>query len=69
MDASDSENASVVGPLCTPLDLLADRMEFTAAQPRDLVALFQSSAYGSGEPAKVLEPVGARGSTSLTDSS
>ena len=40
------ESASVVGPLCTPLDLLADRMELPAAQEGDLVVVFQSGAYG-----------------------
>ncbi len=40
------EIASVVGPLCTPLDLLADRMDLPAAEPGDLVVVFQSGAYG-----------------------
>jgi diaminopimelate decarboxylase len=40
------ESASVVGPLCTPLDLLADRMELPVAEPGDLVVVFQSGAYG-----------------------
>jgi diaminopimelate decarboxylase len=40
------EVASVVGPLCTPLDLLADRMELAEAHPGDLVVVFQSGAYG-----------------------
>ena len=40
------ETASVVGPLCTPLDLLADRMELAEARPGDLVVVFQSGAYG-----------------------
>lgn len=40
------EIASVVGPLCTPLDLLADRMELAHAEPGDLVAVMQSGAYG-----------------------
>jgi diaminopimelate decarboxylase len=40
------ETVSVVGPLCTPLDLLADRMELAAAQPGDLVVVYQSGAYG-----------------------
>jgi len=40
-------NVSVVGPLCTPLDLLADRMEMADAQPGDLVVVFQSGAYGA----------------------
>jgi diaminopimelate decarboxylase len=46
MDATQFENASVVGPLCTPLDLLGDRMDLAAAEPGDLVVLFQSGAYG-----------------------
>jgi diaminopimelate decarboxylase len=37
---------SVVGPLCTPLDLLADRVELSALEPGDLVAVLQSGAYG-----------------------
>ncbi len=41
------EIASVVGPLCTPLDLLADRMELAQALPGDLVVVLQSGAYGA----------------------
>ncbi len=49
------EIASVVGPLCTPLDLLADRMELPVAQEGDLVVIFQSGAYGrSASPAEFL---------------
>jgi diaminopimelate decarboxylase len=40
------EVASVVGPLCTPLDLLADRMELAQAREGDLVVVLQSGAYG-----------------------
>ncbi len=40
------EKASVVGPLCTPLDLLADRMELPVAQVGDLAVVYQSGAYG-----------------------
>ncbi|WP_077034815.1 pyridoxal-dependent decarboxylase, exosortase A system-associated [Pelomonas sp. KK5] len=40
------EQASVVGPLCTPLDLLADRMELPVAEVGDLAVVFQSGAYG-----------------------
>jgi diaminopimelate decarboxylase len=46
MSGTQRELASVVGPLCTPLDLLADRMELAVAQPGDLVVVFQSGAYG-----------------------
>jgi diaminopimelate decarboxylase len=44
--SSHREVASVVGPLCTPLDLLADRMNLAAAEPGDLAVVFQSGAYG-----------------------
>lgn len=46
--ASDrgEETASVVGPLCTPLDLLADRATLAVAEPGDLFVVFQSGAYG-----------------------
>ena len=40
------EIASVVGPLCTPLDLLADKMDLAEAHPDDLIVVFQSGAYG-----------------------
>jgi diaminopimelate decarboxylase len=40
------EIASVVGPLCTPLDLLADRAEVAVAEEGDLVVVLQSGAYG-----------------------
>lgn len=46
MASLQHEQASVVGPLCTPLDLLADRMELPSAEPGDLVVVFQSGAYG-----------------------
>ena len=44
--SAETEIASVVGPLCTPLDLLADRAELDVAEPGDLVVVFQSGAYG-----------------------
>lgn len=40
------EIVSVVGPLCTPLDLLADQMQMTRASVNDLVVVLQSGAYG-----------------------
>ena len=46
MAATDTELASVVGPLCTPLDLLANKMELARAEPGDLVVVYQSGAYG-----------------------
>jgi diaminopimelate decarboxylase len=46
MSGSDRENVSVVGPLCTPLDLLADSMDLAHAEVGDLIVIFQSGAYG-----------------------
>ena len=46
MQDSQREVSSVVGPLCTPLDLLADRMPLAPAQEGDLVVVFMSGAYG-----------------------
>ena len=46
MGCEPHENASVVGALCTPLDLLADRMDLAVAQAGDLIVIYQSGAYG-----------------------
>lgn len=46
MASTALETCSVVGPLCTPLDILADRMDLPGAVPGDLVVVFQSGAYG-----------------------
>lgn len=47
MDQTEREKVSIVGPLCTPLDVLADRVELPPAYPGDLVVVFQSGAYGA----------------------
>lgn len=46
VNATTREIASVVGPLCTPLDLLADNVELARAHRGDLVVVYQSGAYG-----------------------
>lgn len=38
--------ATAVGPLCTPLDVLGDRMDLGHAREGDLVVVLQSGAYG-----------------------
>ena len=49
------ETVSVVGPLCTPLDRLGDRIGLSHAEPGDLIALFLAGAYGaSASPAAFL---------------
>lgn len=42
----EAEYASVVGPLCTPLDVLADKMALGHAREGDLIVVMQSGAYG-----------------------
>jgi len=55
MNQAEKEIVSVVGPLCTPLDLLAERMELPIAGPGDFVVLYQSGAYGaSASPQRFL---------------
>ncbi len=46
MDQSAHEVVSVVGCLCTPLDLLGDRVELPVGRVGDLVVVFQAGAYG-----------------------
>ncbi len=43
---TEREVVSVVGPLCTPLDILADQLPMAKAVADDLVAVLQSGAYG-----------------------
>jgi diaminopimelate decarboxylase len=46
MYEGEREIVSVVGPLCTPLDILADQMPMAKATAGDLVVVLQSGAYG-----------------------
>ncbi|MEE8150237.1 MAG: pyridoxal-dependent decarboxylase, exosortase A system-associated [Nitrosomonadaceae bacterium] len=46
VEGNERETVSVVGPLCTPLDLLADEVEMAKADVGDLIVVFQSGAYG-----------------------
>lgn len=55
MNQAEKETVSIVGPLCTPLDLLAERMELPIAEPGDYVVIYQSGAYGaSASPQRFL---------------
>jgi diaminopimelate decarboxylase len=52
---SPTEVVSVVGCLCTPLDLLGDNVTLPASDVGDLVVLFQAGAYGrTASPADFL---------------
>lgn len=46
MGVEDRETVSVVGCLCTPLDLLGENVCLPPAQVGDLVVIFQAGAYG-----------------------
>ncbi|MDD5271824.1 MAG: pyridoxal-dependent decarboxylase, exosortase A system-associated [Methylovulum sp.] len=46
MQGEAQETVNIVGPLCTPLDILADKMRLPTAQIGDLVVVYQSGAYG-----------------------
>ncbi len=60
MKGTEREIASVVGPLCTPLDILADKMDLAKAEIGDLVVVFQSGAYGlTASPSAFLSHPGA----------
>jgi diaminopimelate decarboxylase len=49
------ETATVVGCLCTPLDLLGNQVALPHARPGDLIAVFMAGAYGaSASPAAFL---------------
>ena len=41
------ELVNIVGPLCTPLDILADKIMLPKASMGDYVVVFQSGAYGA----------------------
>jgi diaminopimelate decarboxylase len=41
------ETVTIVGPLCTPLDRLADRVALPTAAVGDVIAIFASGAYGA----------------------
>jgi diaminopimelate decarboxylase len=46
LDEPTRSNVTVVGCLCTPLDLLGDKVDIPPAQVGDLVVVFQAGAYG-----------------------
>ncbi len=53
LDSKSEEVVDVVGPLCTPLDVLARTVTLPKAQVGDLVGIFQSGAY-----ARAASPLG-----------
>jgi len=53
LERQPEEKVDVVGPLCTPLDVLARDVELPGAEVGDLVGVFQSGAY-----ARTASPLG-----------
>ncbi len=47
MGETTAETVSVVGPLCTPLDRLGDKIALPRAEVGDLIAIFMAGAYGA----------------------
>lgn len=46
LQSEQTETVTIVGPLCTPLDLLAQSMELPLAEIGDFVGIYMSGAYG-----------------------
>ncbi|WP_448212671.1 pyridoxal-dependent decarboxylase, exosortase A system-associated [Colwellia sp. MEBiC06753] len=46
-DQQHYQQISIVGPLCTPLDILADKVKLPKVAIGDYVVVFQSGAYGA----------------------
>lgn len=49
---NDEELVNIVGPLCTPLDIIADKIVLPKADIDDYVVVFQSGAYGASASPK-----------------
>lgn len=46
ISVEELESVQIVGPLCTPLDLLANKYDLPHCEIGDLIVIFQSGAYG-----------------------
>lgn len=46
VNSDTRDTVSIVGPLCTPLDILTHKMELPKMSEGDLVVIYQSGAYG-----------------------
>ena len=59
--AAAEETVSLVGNLCTPLDMLGHQVELPRAEPGDLIAIFCAGAYGlSASPQAFLSQTSAQ---------
>jgi diaminopimelate decarboxylase len=46
LEMPDVERVNIVGPLCTPLDILGAGVDLPEAAEGDLIGIFASGAYG-----------------------
>ena len=55
LTTNEMETSTIVGPSCTPLDILADKVLLPIAEINDYIVIYQSGAYGaSASPQKFL---------------
>ncbi|MGI9274944.1 MAG: pyridoxal-dependent decarboxylase, exosortase A system-associated [Endozoicomonas sp.] len=47
VEGGEREKVEIVGPLCTPLDIVGAKLELPVAEVGDFVAVLQSGAYGA----------------------
>ena len=47
LENANGDPVTVVGPLCTPLDILGEKVRIGVPNPGELVVVFQSGAYGA----------------------
>ena len=52
LNGTELEQVNIVGPLCTPLDILAEKTMLPKASIGDYVVIFQSGAYGASASPK-----------------
>lgn len=48
----ETQPVNIVGPLCTPLDILADKVNLPNCDLNDYIVIFQSGAYGASASPK-----------------
>ncbi len=46
IQGNKTETVTIVGPLCTPLDVLGDKVTLPVSEIGDFVVIYQSGAYG-----------------------
>jgi len=51
-DHSNQQTVNIVGPLCTPLDILAQQVLLPEAKVDDFIVIYQSGAYGASASPK-----------------